>query len=84
VEGSISQSGVWRVLKRLDSLLDGVVIDDNKVFNDQLREWEHFYNYHRPHGGLGGQTPYERLKRARRPGCKQPPSVAQGRVRDRC
>ena len=43
-------------------LLDGVVIDDTKVFNDKLREWEDFYNYHRPHGGLGGQTPYERLK----------------------
>ena len=43
-------------------LLDGVVIDDTKVFNDKLAEWENFYNYHRPHGGLGGQTPYERLK----------------------
>jgi transposase InsO family protein len=43
-------------------LLDGVVIDDTEVFNDKLREWENFYNYHRPHGGLGGQTPYERLK----------------------
>ena len=43
-------------------LLDGVVIDDTQVFNDKLREWENFYNYHRPHGGLGGQTPYERLK----------------------
>ncbi len=43
-------------------LLDGVVIDDTAVFNDKLREWEDFYNYHRPHGGLGGQTPYERLK----------------------
>jgi transposase InsO family protein len=43
-------------------LLDGMVIDDTKVFNDKLREWEDFYNYHRPHGGLGGQTPYERLK----------------------
>jgi len=43
-------------------LLDGMVIDDTKVFNDKLREWENFYNYHRPHGGLGGQTPYERLK----------------------
>lgn len=21
-----------------------------------------YYNYHRPHGGLAGQTPYERLK----------------------
>jgi transposase InsO family protein len=23
-------------------LLDGVVIDDSKVFNEKLREWEHF------------------------------------------
>jgi transposase InsO family protein len=43
-------------------LLDGVVIDDAQVFNDKLQEWEDFYNYHRPHGGLDGQTPYERLK----------------------
>jgi transposase InsO family protein len=39
-----------------------MVIDDAQVFNDRLREWEDFYNYHRPHGSLGGQTPYERLK----------------------
>jgi transposase InsO family protein len=43
-------------------LLDGVVIDDTNLFNDKLREWEDYYNYHRPHGGLGGQTPYERLR----------------------
>jgi transposase InsO family protein len=43
-------------------LLEGVVIDDAKVFNDKLRAWEDFYNYHRPHGGLNGQTPYERLR----------------------
>ena len=43
-------------------LLDGAFIDDAKVFNDKLREWEDYYNYHRPHGGLGGQTPYERLR----------------------
>ena len=43
-------------------MLEGVVIDDAQVFNDKLREWEDFYNYHRPHGGLDGQTPYERLK----------------------
>ncbi len=23
---------------------------------------DNYYNYHRPHGALGGQTPYERLK----------------------
>jgi transposase InsO family protein len=42
--------------------LDGLVIDDAKVFNDRLREWEDFYNFVRPHGALDGQTPYERLK----------------------
>ena len=43
-------------------LLEGVVIDDADVFNEKLLEWEHFYNYARPHGSLGGQTPYERLR----------------------
>lgn len=43
-------------------LLDGVIVDDTKLFNDKLQEWEDYYNYHRPHGGLEGQTPYERLK----------------------
>ena len=36
-------------------MLEGVVIDDAQVFNDKLQEY--FYNYHRPHGGLNGQTP---------------------------
>lgn len=44
------------------ALLAGVVIDDANVFNNKLKEWEDYYNYHRPHGGLGGQTPYERLR----------------------
>jgi transposase InsO family protein len=43
-------------------MLEGVVIDDTELFNDRLQEWEDFYNLHRPHGGLGGQTPYERLR----------------------
>jgi transposase InsO family protein len=43
-------------------LLDGVVIDDAEIFNSKLQEWEHFYNYARPHGSLGGQTPYERQR----------------------
>lgn len=42
--------------------LRGVVIDDTKLFNDRLEEWERFYNFNRPHGALGGQTPYERLR----------------------
>ncbi len=43
-------------------LLQGVVIDDTELLNDKLQEWEDFYNFDRPHGGLGGQTPYERLQ----------------------
>jgi len=39
---------------------DGVT-DDIHLFNEKLREWEDYYNFHRPHGGLGGQAPYERL-----------------------
>ena len=43
-------------------LLEGVVIDDTGLFKERLREWEDFYNFDRPHGGLGGQTPYEKLR----------------------
>jgi Integrase core domain len=43
-------------------LLDGVVIDDINIFNARLKEWQDYYNYDRPHGGLDGQTPYERLR----------------------
>jgi transposase InsO family protein len=43
-------------------MLEGVVIDDTELFNDKLQEWENFYNFNRPHGGLDGQTPYERLR----------------------
>jgi hypothetical protein len=43
-------------------MLDGVMIDDTQLFNGKLAEWENFCNYHRPHGGLGGQPPYERLR----------------------
>ncbi len=39
---------------------DGIA-DDIHLFNETLREWEDYYNYHRPHGALDGQTPYERL-----------------------
>ncbi len=37
------------------------VSDDIHLFNAKLREWEDYYNYHRPHGALDGQTPYEKL-----------------------
>ncbi len=44
------------------SLLRGVVIDDAQLFTEKIAEWERFYNYDRPHGSLGGKTPYERFK----------------------
>lgn len=52
---------------RIDSeefyrLLEGEVIDDADLFAERLQQWEDHYNYDRPHGALGGQTPYERLK----------------------
>ena len=38
-------------------LLDqGAISDDIHLFNEKLREWEDYYNYHRPHGALDGQT----------------------------
>lgn len=43
-------------------MLEGVLIDDTDLFNEKLKEWESFYNYNRPHGALGGQTPYERFR----------------------
>lgn len=51
------------VIQRLPFQVEVIQTDnDAEVFNDKLREWEDYYNSHRPHGGLGGQTPYERLK----------------------
>ena len=46
---------------------DGITTDIH-LFNEKLREWENYYNYHRPHGALDGQTPYERLLAKMRPG----------------
>ena len=44
------------------------ITDDIHLFNKKLREWEDYYNYHRPHGALDGQTPYERLVQKTRAG----------------
>ena len=57
----------WRDSRSIDSeefyrLLEGEVIDDARLFETRLQEWEDYYNYHRPHGALDGQTPYERLR----------------------
>ena len=38
-------------------MLEGIVIDDAKLFNEKLKEWEDFYNYNRPHAALFGQIP---------------------------
>ena len=35
---------------------------DEIDLRDKLATWEEFYNVHRPHGGLGGQTPYGVLR----------------------
>jgi hypothetical protein len=35
-------------------MLDGIVIDDTGLFNAKFQEWENFYNFHRPYGGLDG------------------------------
>ena len=43
-------------------MLKGMVIDNTGLFNDRLQEWGNFYDFSRPHGGLGGQTLYERLR----------------------
>ena len=37
------------------------ISDDIHLFNEKLREWEDYYNYHRPHGALQGRTSYEQL-----------------------
>lgn len=43
-------------------MIKGVVIDDAQLFNEKPREWEDFYNYHRPHSALSGMIPYERFR----------------------
>lgn len=60
-------SGSVEISHRIDAeefyrLLDGVTIDNTGMFNAKLQEWEDCYNYRRPHGSLGGHTPYERVK----------------------
>ncbi len=59
-------------------LLDGVVENIAGLFNQKLKEWEDYYNYHRPHGGLGGQTPYDDCYKASL-SLSRPSSVTQHR-----
>ncbi|MEM7696584.1 MAG: IS481 family transposase, partial [Pseudomonadota bacterium] len=32
---------------------------------DALPRWTHFYNWHRPHAGIGDRTPISRLNHSR-------------------
>ncbi len=67
-------------------LLDGVVIDDSQCFDDKLREWEDYYNYHRPATAPTAAKPPMRGSARRppsRPRRNRPPSVAQGQDRRR-
>ena len=74
VNGKVERS------RRIDAeefcrLLDGVVEDDTGLFNQKLKEWEDYYNYHRPHGRLGGQTPTNDCYKDPGPTCHRPTSV---------
>ena len=35
---------------------------DDQDLNKKLDQWEHFYNFSRPHGAHAGKTPYEVLR----------------------
>ena len=35
---------------------------DDIDLETKLQEWEHFYNFNRPHGAFNGKTPYEALR----------------------
>ena len=35
---------------------------DDVDLNKKLAQWEEFYNFNRPHGAHGGNTPYEALR----------------------
>jgi len=50
-------------------MLAGVVIDDTRLVNTKLKEWERFYNFERPQGSLNGLTPYELLRELTRVSC---------------
>jgi len=51
---------------------DGIT-DDIHLFNENLREWEDYYNYHRPQGGsmarrpMNGWSPKPKRDRYQRP-----------------
>ena len=56
---------------------DGIS-DDIHLFNEKLREWEDYYNYHRPHGALETRT--NDCWPKREPECYQRPETLQSPV----
>ena len=52
-------------------MLEGVVIDDTELFNDRLQAWEDFYNFYRPHGGLGARPRLRGEAEDREPGVSE-------------
>lgn len=61
MNASAKGSGHIESTTRLSVAGQGQLAEDIHLFNEKLREWEDYYNYHRPHGALNGQTPYEWL-----------------------
>jgi len=61
-------------------MLKGAVIDDDKLFNKKLQEWENFYNFERPHSSLEGRTPYERLEKRQNSVCNRSGVNQQGHI----
>jgi len=53
-----------------------VVVDDTGLFNEKLKEWGEFDDFHRPHGGLGGKLPTNGYVRRPELPCNRPSSVA--------
>ena len=45
-----------------DDLCQLLTYRDDIDLKKKLAEWEHFYNYNRPHGAHHGKTPYEALR----------------------
>jgi transposase InsO family protein len=41
--------------EELKSLLDSVVLDDNRLFTEKLQEWENFYNFNWPSAASAGR-----------------------------
>ena len=43
----------------------GFVYNDSDERTNMLRQWNHHYNWHRPHQGIGGEAPMSRLSTSR-------------------